>query len=146
MTKKICLLQSMSQEPYIIWLSLTVHLCKMMISLGVLFIFSKFWFFGLLVGDRGVKGQKMIQNEKNSICHTPYLRNHISYDFDLWYFMCKMIISPGFIFIFSKIWFSGLLGGHKKVNKSPKWQKILSVPLDISGAIHHMIVICGTQV
>ena len=136
-----------------------------------LFHFMKFWFFALLEGwggaggkrakngprwqkksvavdvsDRGLKGQKMIQNEKNSICQTPYLRNHTSYDFDLWYFMCKMVISPGFTFIFSKIWFSGLLGGRKRANNSSKWQKILSVPLDISGTIHHMIVICGTQV
>ena len=27
-----------------------VHLCKLMIALGVFFIFSKFWFFKLLVG------------------------------------------------------------------------------------------------
>ena len=131
------LLQSMSQEPYIIWLSLMVHLCRMMI-----FIFSKFWFFGLLIGDWGLKWQKM----RKILSVTLHISGIIHHDFDLWYFMCKMIISPGFIFIFSKIWFSGLLGGHKKVNKSPKWQKILSVPLDISGAIHHMIVICGTQV
>ena len=39
-----------SQEPYIIWLSFMVHLCKMMIYRDALFIFSKFWFFGLLVG------------------------------------------------------------------------------------------------
>ena len=41
---------SISQEPYIIWLSFMVHMCKMIISPEVFFIFSKFWFFGLLGG------------------------------------------------------------------------------------------------
>ena len=35
-----------SQEPYIIWLSFMVHLWKMIISPGVFFFFSKFWFSG----------------------------------------------------------------------------------------------------
>ena len=48
--KKICLSHSISQEPYIIWLSFTVHMCKMIISPRVFFSFSKFWFFGLLGG------------------------------------------------------------------------------------------------
>ena len=79
--KKFCLLCFISQESYIIWLSLVVHLCELMISPGVFFIFSKFWFSGLLEG--GVKGQKMVQNEKK-FCHAPYLRNH-TYDHHLWY-------------------------------------------------------------
>ena len=49
-----------------------------------------------------------------------------------------------FFFIFSKFWFSGLLGGNRAKN-SPKWQEIMSVVLHISGTIHHMIVIFGTQ-
>ena len=32
--KKICLSHSVSQEPYIIWLSFIVHLCQVMISPG----------------------------------------------------------------------------------------------------------------
>ena len=39
-----------SQEPYIIWLSFMVRLSKMIISLDDFFIFSKFWFIGLLGG------------------------------------------------------------------------------------------------
>ena len=35
--KKFCLSSSVSQEPYIIWLSFMVHMCKMIISPGVLF-------------------------------------------------------------------------------------------------------------
>ena len=61
--KKICLLHSISQEPYIIWLSFMVHMCKMIISPGVFFSFSKFWFFGLLGGE-GVKWEKTVQNDK----------------------------------------------------------------------------------
>ena len=51
------LLRSISQDPHIIWSQFLVHLCKMMIYpvlfwyiqfCFVFFIFSKFWFFGLL--------------------------------------------------------------------------------------------------
>ena len=44
--KKIFLPHSVSQKPYI-WLWFLVH--KMMISPAIIFIFSKFWFFGFLV-------------------------------------------------------------------------------------------------
>ena len=59
-------------------------------------------------------------------------------------YVCKMIISPGGFFIFSKFWFFGLLG-DKRAKNCPKWQKIPSVALHISGTIH-MIVIFGTYV
>ena len=39
-----------SQEQYSAWSWFLGHLCKMMISPDLFFIFSKFWFFGLLVG------------------------------------------------------------------------------------------------
>ena len=48
--EKKCLSHSISQEPFIIWLSFVVHKCKMIISLGLCFIFSKFWFFRLVMG------------------------------------------------------------------------------------------------
>ena len=41
----VCLLHSISQEPYIIWSWFLLHICEMMISSGFFFIFSKFWFF-----------------------------------------------------------------------------------------------------
>ena len=69
--KKFCLSHSISQEPYIIWLSFMVHMCKMIISPGVLLSFSKFWFSGL----SEVKGQKLAQNEKNSVA--PYISGTI---------------------------------------------------------------------
>ena len=37
---------SISQELYLIWLWFLVHMCKMMISPAIFFIFSKVWFFG----------------------------------------------------------------------------------------------------
>ena len=155
---KISLLQ-VSQEPYIMWLSFMVHMCKM-ISPGFFFVFSKFWFFGW-------EGKKWSRMTKHSVCRG-YLRNHTSYDCHLWYtcvkwylqvffchffkilifwvvrgvkgkktvqndkkfcslhsmsqepyimwlsfvvHTCKMIISSGLFFIFSKFWFSVHRGG-----------------------------------
>ena len=48
--KKFCSSCSISLEPKIIWLSFMVHMCKMIISPGFFFSFSKFWFFGLSGG------------------------------------------------------------------------------------------------
>ena len=51
--KKFCLSRSVSQEPYIIWLSFMVHLCKM-ISPGVLFF--KIMIFWVARKGRGAEG------------------------------------------------------------------------------------------
>ena len=48
--KIFSLLQSISQEPYIIWLLFMVRICQMIISLGVFLIFWKFCFLRLLIG------------------------------------------------------------------------------------------------
>ena len=80
--KKLCLSGSISQEPYIIWSSFVVCKCKLIISSGVFFIFSKLWFFRLLVGSKAKKWTKMT---KNFVCRAIYLRNHTSYDLYLWY-------------------------------------------------------------
>ena len=72
--KKFCLSPSISQEPYILWFSFVVHKCKMIMSPGIFFIFSKFWFFWFLGGSKGKKWPKMT---KNSACHALYLRNHL---------------------------------------------------------------------
>ena len=48
--KKLWLLRSISQEPCILYMSFKVHMCKMIISLDVSFIFKKFWFCELLLG------------------------------------------------------------------------------------------------
>ena len=44
--KKFCLLRSISQEPYIIWLSFILHTCRIIISPGIFFLFSHFNFLG----------------------------------------------------------------------------------------------------
>ena len=80
--KNVCQSRSISQEPYIIWLSFMLHMSKMIISPGFFFIFSKFWFSGLLVGWKGKKWPKM---RKYSVCLTLYIRNHTSYDCDFLY-------------------------------------------------------------
>ena len=109
--------------------------------LQVFFSILKFWFSVLSGCWKGKKWPKMT---KNFVCYTLYFRNHIS---------DKKIISPGIFFIlFSKFRSSGSLGvwgvvkEQKIAKNSPKWQKILSVSLCISGTIHHMIVSFGTHV
>ena len=112
--KKLCLSLFISQEPYIIWLSFMVHMCKMIIShtlhhtrylrnhtsCSCHFWYkcendnisrSCFHFFKILIFwfVRWVKGQKTVQNDKNFVCHTLHLRNHTSYDCHLWYTCVK---------------------------------------------------------
>ena len=95
--KKFCLLRSISQEPYIIWLSFMVQMCKMIISPGAFFSFKILIFWVV----RRLKGQKWPKMTKIFVCRTLYFRNHISYDVDLWYTcMYKKIISPGIFFHF----------------------------------------------
>ena len=81
--KKFCPSCHISHEPYILWLPFMVHMCKndILISPGVFFIFSKFWFYWLLGGENGKKWFKMT---KKSVCHAQYLRNHTLYDCHLW--------------------------------------------------------------
>ena len=105
--KKSCLLHSVSQEPYIIWLSLMVHLC-----IGNDNIFKCFFhFFKILifrVVRRRLKGKKPSKMKKNSVWCTPYLRNHIIW-LSFMVHICKMIISSGVFDIFLKFLFSGSL-------------------------------------
>ena len=90
--KKLCLLCSVSQESYIIWLSFMVLMCKMIIFPGIFFSMLKFWFSRLSKGWKVKKWPKML---KISVCRTLYFRNHISDDLHLWYTcMCKKIVSP----------------------------------------------------
>ena len=62
-----------------------VHKCKIIIS-PENFIFSKFWFLGLLGGSKGKKWSKLT---KNSFYCALCLRNHASYDLHLWYIYVK---------------------------------------------------------
>ena len=74
--KKFCLLHCTSQESYIIWLSFVVHLCEIMIFPGI-FSFFKILIFCVV---RGVKGEKMVQNEKkimSVVVHTSKNIHHM---------------------------------------------------------------------
>ena len=105
---KFSLMCSISQEPYIILLSVVIYKCKMMIPPGVFSIFSKFWFLRLLVGKRA-KRPKMT---RNSVCCAPYLRNIILYDYHLCYTSIKWWYLLVLLFLFfSKFWFFSLLVG-----------------------------------
>ena len=108
--KKFCLLCLVSQEPYVIWLSFMLHQCKMITTPVGFFIFSKFWFFGLLLG---VKVQKMLQNDKKlCLLHSISQEPHI---IRLWFMVhiCKMIISSGVFFHFFKILIFWVVRGVK---------------------------------
>ena len=135
---KFCLSRSISQEPYIIWLSFMVYICKMIISSGVFFIFSKFWFSRLSWGWKDKKWPKMT---KIPVCCSLYFRNHIAYDLNLWYTcMYERIISPDIFLIFLKSfdfrdhWEGGW--GGKKAKNGPKWQKVI-----LSHLISHKVYI-----
>ena len=101
--KKLCLLHSISQEPYIIWLSFIVHIYKMIISLGVFFIFQNFDFLGFWSTDNRLGVGKRAKNGPewqkfcllHSISQVPYI---IWLSFMVQ--MCKMIILQVFFFNF----------------------------------------------
>ena len=123
--KTFCPSCSISYEPYIIWLSFMETMCEMYI-----FMFSKLWISRSIAG--GIKGQKSVQNDKtlclpHSISQEPYI---IWLPFRL--HMCKMIISTGIIFMFSKFWFSGSIAGRVKWQKSVGNDKKLCLPHSIS--------------
>ena len=129
---------SISQEPYIIWLSFMLHLCKMIISLGNFFIFFKILIFWVV---REVNGQKMVLNGKkfyplHTISEESYIIMTVIYVY-------KMIIPSC---VFSIFFFFEILifWVHRGIN-CPEWQKIMSVALHISGTIYHMIVIYGAS-
>ena len=68
--KKLYLSHSISQEPYIIWFSFKVHMCKMIISIGFFVIFSKFWFFSLSRGwGKRVKNSPKWQKIMSVVLH-----------------------------------------------------------------------------
>ena len=101
--KKPCPLHFISCEPYIIWLCFLLHKFKMITSPDVFFIFSKFWFSGLLGdGGEGVEGQKMTKNDKKifSLCISGTVC-----DCGVWYTCVKWWLSPTFCFHFFKILF-----------------------------------------
>ena len=106
--KKLCPLHSISQEPYIICLSIMVRMCKMIISLSV--SSSKFWFTGFSGGLKCKKGQKW----QKRLSVAPY----ISGTYIIWsLFMvhiCKMINISKCFFHFLIIMIFGIISGVKE--------------------------------
>ena len=99
--RKFCPLHSMSQEPYIIWLSFLVHICKMVISPGV--FFCHFFKILILLIVCGVKGQWMTKNDKilclsHPVSEEPYI-------IWLWFLVhkSKVVISPAKFFYLFKV-------------------------------------------
>ena len=72
--KKFCLSGFISQEPYIIWSSFMVHICKMIISPGFFFFnFSKLIFWVVW----RVEMQKTVQNDKKILSVMLYISGTI---------------------------------------------------------------------
>ena len=91
-----------------------------------------------------VKRQKMAQNDKkNSLLHLIFQESYLIWS-SFMVRICKSRISPGAVYIFSKVEFSGSIV-RLKGKKRPKYDKKLSVALQISGSIN-MIVIFSTHV
>ena len=75
--KKFCLSRCISQEPYIIWLSFMVQMCKMIISTAVFFNF-KVLIFQVV---RGLKRQKIAQNDKIFLSVAPLISGPVYHSF-----------------------------------------------------------------
>ena len=131
---------SIAQDPYIIWFLFIVHKCRMILSPCALLIFSKLWFFALLQRSKGKQWPKMT---KNSLLHLIFQESYFIWS-SFMVRICKSRISPGAVYIFSKVEFSGSIV-RLKGKKRPKYDKKLSVALQISGSIN-MIVIFSTHV
>ena len=85
--KKFCLLHSVSQEAYIIFLWFLVHMCKIITSSGAFFHYFNIFIFQVV---RGVEGQKMTQNDKKlCLSHSGSQEPYITW---LWFlvYMCKV--------------------------------------------------------
>ena len=94
--KKLCLSGSISLEPYTMWSSFMVHMCKVIIHKGIFFVSSKCWFFGLL-GE-----YKTATNDPKfsvPVRHTLYLKNCRSFHQEN---RCKIIVFPGVFLFFKK--------------------------------------------
>ena len=71
----------------------------------------------------GQKSKAWPEMTKNYVCAgTPYLSKHTLYDRIFLMHKFKMMTSPDVFFIFSKFWFSGLLG-RKEVKREKNGQK-----------------------
>ena len=111
------------------------------------FFFFSFLFFRLLGRWKGKTWPKMTKK----FCLVRFISQEL---YIIWLssmvHLCKMMIYQGVFFHFFKIFdsmgcYKGRGGGCKGAKNCPKWEKILSTLLHITGIIHHMIFIYGTQ-
>ena len=94
--------------PLHVWVSIhhlnLLHKFKIMTSLDVFFIFSKFWFSGLLKEMEGGAISQKWSKMTVSLCISGSQELYFIW---LWFLVhiYKMMISPVIFFIFSKFWF-----------------------------------------
>ena len=133
--KKFCLSCLVYQEPYRAIVIYDTKVSNDNISRHF-FIFSKFWFFGLIGGS---KGKKMTQNNKK-VCPLHFISQE-PYIIWPWFMVhiCKRIMSPGVLNFYQIVISWSLVGERSK--KWPKWPKIMSFY-----DIHHAIVLFVAQV
>ena len=105
--KKFCPSRSIFQEPYLIWFSFVVHMCKTIMSLGAFFHFFNILIFQVVQGwgmgegresaKNGPKWQKILSATR-FMSQEPYI---------IWFSfmvrMCKAIITPDGFFHFFDI-------------------------------------------
>ena len=97
----------------------------------------------MVISAGALKGQNAAQNKKMKIISVV---RHISGT--VWSYLLVLLfkmISPGFYFIFSKLWFFWVVSGVKE-QKMAQNNKKFAVIVHISGNIHYMICIYGTHV
>ena len=109
-----------------------------MISRGVFFIFWKCWFYGFLGGSNGKKWSKITKYLSVALHISGTIHQIVIYGTHAWN---NNIFTCFFLFKILILWFGRRVKGQKN---SPKWQKILSVVLNISCSIHHVIHVSGT--
>ena len=90
---------SIFQKTYIIWLPFSVHDCKIIISSCAFFIFSKFWFFGLLEEPKGKKWSKMTK----TLSVAPYISGSIYHMISFMLHIWKKMKYLGNFYIFLQI-------------------------------------------
>ena len=108
--KKLCLLCSISQELYIIWLSFMVQMCKIIISPDVFFNFKILIFWFVRRAERAKNGPKWRKILPASLRFSGTVCT--SCDCDFWYTCIKWWYLSKF-FHFIKFWFLGFLGGKR---------------------------------
>ena len=132
----------MSQEPYIIQSVFMVHICKRIISPCSSTFFFQIFIFGV---NSGVKGQKNGSKWRKKLS-VVLLSGSIHHMIVIFGTHVKVMTSPDALIIFSKFWFSGLLGGggggRQKIAQNGKK---FGFSLHISGTIPRITVVFGTH-